>query len=147
MKKKKKNTNKGNTQTRSRRLSLAGEWISSYTGKNIVRGYAKHFRTDLLCAIKELEILGIVISDEFKDAVKRSVYDRAIQKQKKKEMEESENIGDFEDEHFSFIAGYTCGGAAYGLTREETRFTDENESGFNAEQVDDFACSSFQPRQ
>jgi len=121
LKKKKKNTNKGNTQTRSRRLIQAKEGTRTYTGKNLVRGYAKLCHTDLLCAIKELKMLGIVVSDEYKEAIRRSLDDRTIQNTKKKEMAESQNgISDFKDEHFTFIAGYTSGGAAYGLTREET---------------------------
>jgi hypothetical protein len=35
---------------RTKRLKLAPRWISAYTGKNPVRGYARHFSVDLICA-------------------------------------------------------------------------------------------------
>jgi len=64
--------------------------------------------------------LGIAISDEYKQAIKRSIDGRAKQKQKKRELAkneaDSEHAG-FED--FEFIAGFTSGGMPYLLMREE----------------------------
>ena len=122
---KKKNISKKTTQKRAVRLQLARKWLGTYTGKNIVRGYAKHFRTDLLCAIAELSMLGIAVSEEYQEAVKRSISDRAMQNRKKKaEAQDKNAINDDRDEHFSFIAGYTSGGAAYGVSWEETAFSE-----------------------
>ena len=32
-----------------------------YTGKNLIRGYRKHYGVSLLCAAQELKILGIEV--------------------------------------------------------------------------------------
>ena len=115
MRMKKKNIIKGATIKRPQRLQLAKEWIGTYTGKNIVRGYARHYHTDLLCAIKELGLLGVAVSEEYTEAIKRSVSDRALQRQKNREAAEDQD--DYQDEYLCFIVGYTSGGAAYGLSR------------------------------
>ena len=46
-----------------KRLKAAKAWIPQYEGKNLVKGYRKHFGVDILCAIKELQMLGIEFSD------------------------------------------------------------------------------------
>lgn len=52
------------TPKREIRLPHAKKWIKTYRGKNLVKGYAKKFHVDNLCAVKELRILGIEISAE-----------------------------------------------------------------------------------
>lgn len=46
------------TQPRAKRLHRAKTWIAAYTDKNMVRGYAKKYRVDLLTAIADLRLLG-----------------------------------------------------------------------------------------
>lgn len=58
--------------TRKSRLQAAPHWISQYPGKNILRGYRKHFAVDLECAIKELTILGISLDAQYLSQVRRS---------------------------------------------------------------------------
>ena len=53
------------TLNRPKRLKLAPKWISTYTGKNPVRGYARHFSVDLICAITKLRMLGHPVPDEY----------------------------------------------------------------------------------
>lgn len=108
------------TLPRERRLQSAKEWLQAYKGKHLVRAYAKRFHVDLLCAITELRLLGIAITEEYETAVKRSVADRiALKKQKKSESVTPLQWGVDQDEHFAFIAGYTPGGAAYGIRWED----------------------------
>jgi hypothetical protein len=73
------------TLARTKRLKLAPKWISACTGKNLVRGYARHFSVDLICAITELRILGYPVADEYELAVKRSIGDRNLQSKNKRE--------------------------------------------------------------
>jgi hypothetical protein len=47
--------------TRQGRLQAAITWLRSYPGKNIARGYRKHFGVDSLCAIRELRLLDVAI--------------------------------------------------------------------------------------
>lgn len=108
------------TLNRTKRLKLAPQWISAYTGKNLVRGYARHFSVDLICAITELRMLGYPVSDEYELAVKRSIADRILQKKKKREANAANASDDVSDGEFAFIAGYTSNGVPYGIRREET---------------------------
>jgi len=62
---------------RSARLLAAVQWRSGYGGKNIVRGYARWFGVDLVCAIVELRMLGVAIDPEYEQQVRRSIAARA----------------------------------------------------------------------
>jgi hypothetical protein len=104
---------------RPRRLQAAESWIKSYTGKNIARGYSKHFAVDAFCAIRELRILGVSIDPAYEHAVLSS---RVAQARKKRA--DSTIVSEFRTQEedyygFAFIAGYTAGGAPYGITNEE----------------------------
>lgn len=109
------------TLNRTKRLKLAPQWLGAYTGKNPVRGYARHFSVDLICAITEMRMLGFPVPEEYELAVKRSIADLSLQRKKKREAKEaaSNPPDDFSDGEFAFIAGYTSGGAPYGVRREE----------------------------
>jgi hypothetical protein len=130
MSNKKPNTPRRKRLNRPGRLLAAKAWLSIYKGKNLVRGYAKNFGTDLLCAISELRTLGFEASAEYEQGIKRSMADRAKLKQQKKEAAEREEAlaDDWQDENFSFIAGYTGGGAPYCISRDSESFFDEQEN-------------------
>ena len=113
------------------------DWVNKYKGKRIVRGYRKRFGVDILCAITELRMLGVHISQEYEEHARRSVEDaaeaRRKRKAKRKEFDTPDDI--FEsDENFSLIAGYTSGGLPYGLTwdqwdpNEDCSLNTQNES-------------------
>ena len=110
------------TQNKQKRLKLARDWVNTYPGKHIVKGYSKKFGVDKLCAIKELRILGIEISEEYENQLRLSIEALKKQKQLRKNKKEQElkSLTEFDsDENFAFIAGYTSGGAPYGITHEE----------------------------
>jgi hypothetical protein len=46
------------------RLKFALECVKIYFRKRIVHGYAKRLGVDILCAVKELRLIGIEISEE-----------------------------------------------------------------------------------
>ena len=56
--KKRNNTPRRNRLNKKQRISIAKKWLISYNGKNIVKGYSNWFGVDLLCAIRELRIVG-----------------------------------------------------------------------------------------
>lgn len=84
----------------------------------MIRGYAKHFGVDKLCAIKELEMSGVVISEEYKKQI-IDAHNRIIETRRKKKEETEEQGFTDSNEEIAFIIGYTPGGVAYGLTWEE----------------------------
>ena len=121
-KKKKSNTPRRKSFKRPQRLESAKTWISTYEGKKIVQGYAKCYGVDLLCAITELQMLGHKFSDDYINRVKTSLENQRRAKEEKKREKELVNISEScidRDNTFYFIAGYTSGGAPYGLTWEE----------------------------
>jgi len=104
--------------TRQGRLHAAKTWLRSYPGKNIAQGYRKHFGVDSLCAIRELRLLGVAIDP----AYERAVLAASRAQNKKCKREENFLISEETFYGFAFIAGYTDGGAPYGITIEEARF-------------------------
>lgn len=78
--KKKKNRNLGPRRKRMRRparLIAAVKWRSGYGGKNLVRGYARWFGVDPICAITELRMLGVAVDPEYEAQLRRTIAPRA----------------------------------------------------------------------
>jgi len=122
---------------RTARLQSARSWIPKYEGKSIVRGYKKHFGVDLLCAVKELEMLGYSFSEQYKESLKQNLEYRQKGHQMRKQLKEQQELESMypcSDDRFYFIAGYTSGGAPYGITWEEMGMepyeNDEDEDDF-----------------
>ncbi len=111
-----------NTPNRERRLCSAKNWIKSYSGNNLVKGYSKKYSVDKFCAVKELRMIGVDISEEYEKQLISSM--EALRQQrlsfKKKREDELSNQRVFDsDEYFAMILGYTSGGFPYGVTHEE----------------------------
>ena len=107
---------------RKRRLDSVKHWIAKYKGKNIIKGYKNHFGVDWLCAIKELQMLGVGLDPEYVEKLKLSVKNRFIEKQRFKEGKNQDLANEISwdsDETFAYIAGYTSAGFPYGITWEE----------------------------
>ena len=117
-------------------LAMASQWISNYQGNNIIKGYSTYFGVDKLCAIKELQMLGVKISEERKkqivDAHEAMTELRKKKKEDKDEKEDNYGMLFGSDENFSFIAGYTSGGMPYGTPWEEPdeKITEEPDDFF-----------------
>jgi hypothetical protein len=110
------------TLPRQQRLQSAKQWLVSYKGRHIVKAYARRNHVDLVCAIKELRMLGVTVTEEYEAAVMRSAADRIAQKKKKQEallVEMNAGRGIEQDENFAFIIGYTSNGAPYGIRWDE----------------------------
>ncbi len=117
-KKKKCKRKKKRTMKRVDRLASAVEWIKKYEGNNIVRGYSKKFKVDLLCAVVDLELTGYKVDSKYKKQLEQSRVDLQRQREKKKRKKEEQFDMD-SDDTFAFIAGYTSGGFPYGVTWDE----------------------------
>ena len=119
------------TLKREKRLSSAKNWIQTYSGNNIIKGYSKKYSVDKLCAVKELIMIGVEISEEYEKQLINSM--EALRQQrlsfKKKRENELNASCEFEsDENFAMIIGYTSSGFPYGVTHEEMEeITIENE--------------------
>lgn len=105
---------------RSQRLKQAKRWIKNtgVTKKGMVSKYAKKFKVSKECAIKELAMIGMPISKEYKEALQRTEAARIAKRKEKREAKQLFEQCDF-DETFAFIVDYTSGGVTYGTTWAE----------------------------
>lgn len=119
-KKKKKSGQPGGALKRVPRLRKARQWLAVYDGveRRIVRHYCEKFKVDIPTALRDLQEIGHVFAPGYVDAVLRGEEQRLRQKAMKKQ-EQAERDVDWRDDRFYFIAGYTSGGAPYGVTWEE----------------------------
>lgn len=113
------------TRARKRRLKEAREWFREQgfdDSSHVIKAYRKRFQVDKDCAMRELCMLK-VLSPEKQKAYEEQLATKARKRTEKREarkaLKESEEINPYQDENFFFIAGYTSGGAPYGVTWEE----------------------------
>lgn len=106
--------------TRAGRLSCAKDtqWVQKYRGKNIVKGYARWFGVDFLSAVTELRQLGVFVSGQREAQLRETMKNRASAAKRKPPVRQPMEFPEC-NESFAFIAGYTSGGAPYGVTWEE----------------------------
>ena len=84
-----------------------------------MRGYKKRFGVSDVCAVLELRMLGADIPDARLEQGRRDEQARATHRARQKEKHAARpSIRDWDDE-FAFIAGYTEGGAPYGIPWSE----------------------------
>ncbi|WP_404454446.1 hypothetical protein LG329_05645 [Virgibacillus necropolis] len=110
---------------RKERLQAAPHWIE----KNLVHSYSNHFGVDKLCAVNELEILGYSNSEEYSLKLQNALIQKQKQNEKRKAAKRQNNIEFLEDESdetYAFIAGYTSGGAPFGIKWEEWEQDEDN---------------------
>jgi hypothetical protein len=117
------------------RLERAKQWVKTYSGKRIVHGYAKHFGVDKLCAVKELRMIGIEVSDQYEKQLRHSLELLKTEKERKKEQRAEAR--ETSDDGFAWIAGYTSWGFPYGITYEEMEENEANALSLNKERDDD----------
>lgn len=110
----------------SQRKTMAQKWLMQLENNediDIIKCYRKKFAVDRFKAVKELQSLGVVLTREQiekeKKAVERHRQNQIRKKQQKQKEKEMTSLMLDQDENFYYIAGYTSGGAAYGVTWQE----------------------------
>ena len=109
------------TLPREKRLIRAKQWITQYGGEHLIRGYRKKFGVDRMSAIEDLFLLG-VIDEEKRNTLRQQEQERqalVLRKRQEKEAAEWAARHANQNDEFYFIAGYTSGGAPYGVTWKE----------------------------
>ena len=111
------------SKARKLRLKEARKWYPEQHFTNdshIIKAYRKKFNVDKTCSMRELCLLGMLPPEK-----QRSYQEQLAAKKRKKaekraaQKAETPEINSFQDERFFFIAGYTSGGAPYGITWDE----------------------------
>lgn len=116
------------TKARRERLKEARTWFheQGFTDDSrIVKAYRERFSVDKDCAMRELCLLGVLSPEKqkaYQDQLKVKDQKRAEKKEARAaraSVKTDVSDNPFQDENFYFIAGYTPGGAPYGITWEE----------------------------
>ena len=114
------------TTWRKQRLKEARAWYpeQNFTADSyIIKAYRQRFSVDKTCAMRELVMLGL-LPEEKQKAYEEQLAARDRKLAEKRERRTNTDAGvDIldQDENFFFIAGYTSGGASYGVTWDEAR--------------------------
>ena len=116
------------------RKAKAEKWVAEYDGTpyggDIIKAYRKKFAVDRMKAVAELQLLGVSLTKEQIDREKAAVKayqelqkaKKAKRKKKREQKRMQKDVPIFhedQDDTFYYIAGYTSGGAPYGVTWEE----------------------------
>ena len=106
---------------RTQRLQSARAWVPTYEGHDLVKGYRKWYGVDTVTAILELRQLGIRVPDTRLTQAKETERQACARSAAKKVAVEDEDsvLAAESDETLAYIAGYTLGGAPYGVTWAE----------------------------
>jgi len=105
--------------SRPTRLQAGRHWLKNFSGKRIVSSYARWFAVDLMCAATELRMLGVRLSADYLQALRRTVATRSTHRSATRRRTEGINLEPTFDHEFAFIAGYTEGGAPFGVRWDE----------------------------
>ena len=121
MAKKKKLTK---AERKEARLRKGKQWLLTYTGlpKKMNKHYRERFHVDAVTAAKDLQELGVNYTQEQLDQIKQAEEQRLQQRRMEREAKERERLAELyedSDDRFAFIAGYTDGGAPFGVMWEE----------------------------
>ena len=115
------------------RKAKAEKWVAEYDGTayggDIIKAYRKKFAVDRMKAVAELQLLGVSLTqeqiDREKAAVKAYQDIQSAKKAKRQKIREQKRMQkdiplfhEDQDDTFYYIAGYTSGGAPYGVTWE-----------------------------
>ncbi len=119
------------------RKAKAEKWMAEFDGTpyggDIIKAYRKKFAVGRMKAVAELQMLRVSLTkeqiDREKAAVKAYQDIQRAKKAKRKKIREQKRIQkdnpifhEDQDDIFYYIAGYTSGGAPYGVTWEEMGF-------------------------
>ena len=91
-------------------------------GNFLFKHYRERFHVDAVTAAKDLQELGLNYTQEQLDQIKQAEEQRLRQRRMEREAKERERLAELYedcDDRFAFIAGYTDGGAPYGVMWEE----------------------------
>jgi hypothetical protein len=102
-------------------LLKARQWLPTYQGTKIVKAYRKRFCVDVTSAVRDLQEIGYEFKPGYVDNLLKSEAARLEQLRAQKEERSQPAYYDNpdQDDTFFYIAGYTSGGAPYGVTWED----------------------------
>ena len=117
------------TKARRIRLKEAKEWFPTQgftEDSHVVKAYRERFDVDRECAMRELCLLGMLspekqrsYEEQLEAKARKRAENQAARKTHRTGKKDDPVDNPDQDENFFFIAGYTSGGAPYGITWEQ----------------------------
>ena len=117
------------TEARRKRLKEAKDWFPAQgftEDSHVVKAYRERFDVDRECAMRELCLLGMLspekqrsYEEQLEAKARKRAENQAARKACRAGRKEDPDSNPDQDENFFFIAGYTSGGAPYGITWEQ----------------------------
>jgi hypothetical protein len=93
---------------RPARLMSAVSWLEKFSGKNVLRGYCKHFGVDWRCAAIELKRLGVQLDPDYLQRRERTEKDLAANRKRRREAHVAESASqrwyDYETPFEAYLA-------------------------------------------
>lgn len=124
------------------RVQSGRHWLKSFSGKRVVSSYARWFGVDLMCAAKELQILGVHFSPEYLEALRRTAAVRPRQCRDAGKEAKAVDVEPMWNQEFGYIAGYTEAGLPFGVTWEEMEGLDGGDLPFTGDEVGKGDCGT-----
>ena len=81
------------TRPKPQRLNMARQWLPTYNGTKIVKGYKKKFAVDTMTAIRDLQEIGVQFEPDYISAVEAGEKNRIMRLQVKKQERLAEQNG------------------------------------------------------
>lgn len=118
-----------------RRLQAAKAWAKELGpgphGKAVIHRYKRANKVDLICAIKDLERLGVRLDPTYVSLVRSSYQAPRRKRSSSSTGELPDGYGELWDDNLAYIAGHTSGGWPYGTTWEEDEELSTNPHPWN----------------
>ena len=115
------------TPARKQRLKEARKWWKEQgftDDSHFLSAYRRQFNVDKVCAMRELVLMGVLSPEKQKEYKEQLAARDRKNAEKRARRDAKKSAGEiayepWQEENFFFIAGYTSGGAPYGITWEE----------------------------
>ncbi|MCA9263015.1 MAG: hypothetical protein KDA60_04180 [Planctomycetales bacterium] len=79
---------------RQGRLQSAVSWLKQFSGKNVLRGYCKHYGVDWRCGAAELQQLGVRIDPGYLKQRELTEQNQAAKRKEEREAQAAESASD-----------------------------------------------------
>jgi hypothetical protein len=127
--------------SRAARLQSGHHWLRSFSGKRVVPSYARWFGVDLMCAAKELQILGLHLPPDYLEALRRTATGRPRHRRNVAKEAKAVDVEPLWNQEFAYIAGYTEAGLPFGISWEDVEGLDGENVPFTG---DDCGTGDFE---
>lgn len=112
---------------RKGRIASARTWLPTFTGKNVLRGYCRHFGVDWRCAVIELAQLGVKFDPAYlaqREITELAKIETRTPRKKKREAGANDHWHPYTDPLSAYLAGDFA--ALHDLEQREAAIDHEN---------------------